>query len=281
MIHPVSRLLRTTVTVGISLLVLLAPAAQAEVSFTPRVTMTLTSYKFTQTERPRALPSHINNGVFPEVQFNVTFKILGIGGTFFNNGYYLDLAASRSADEEDSFEFASLNFKETFKGDRSDTSITLGRKILDNRGALYIGYKTGISQADGDQGQSLRFEEKGFFIGGSFNWPVLKSSIITFNLAYAQLDGALTEQVTNPGFIQITRDNNLPPLDIDASSDATGLSYSIGFASRLSDMLSYRAAYEIKSYTFNHVADTNATVITSDTFEERFKGISLSLFFQF
>ncbi len=260
----------------------LAPAVgQAEISFTPRATLAFSSYKFTQTARPGALPSSINGGVFPEVKFDVVFQILGIGGTFFSDGYYLDLSASKSADEEDSFEFAPMNFKESFTGDRSDTNITFGRKILDNRGAVYIGYKTGKSQADGDQGQRLVFEEKGFFIGGNYSWPVMDSSVITLNIAYASLDGDLTEDVTNPGFIQITQDNGLPPLDINASSDATGLSYSLGFASRLTDTLSYSIAYEIKSYTFDNIKDSDPTVITSDEFEEKFKGLSLSLFFQF
>ncbi len=260
---------------------LIAASAQAEVSFTPRATLAFSSYSFTQTERPGALPANINGGTFPEVKFDVVFQILGIGGTFFMDDYYLDIAASKSADEEDSFEFAPMNFKETFKGDRTDTSITLGRKILDSRGAVYIGYKTGKSQADGDQGQSLSFEEKGFFIGGNYSWPVLKSSVITVNVAYAQLDGDLTEEVTNPGFISITQSNGLPPLDINASSDATGLSYSLGFASRLTDNLSYSVAYEIKSYTFDSVKDSDPTVITSEEFEETFKGLNLSLFFQF
>ncbi len=264
-----------------STLILTPAASLAEVSFTPRATLKFLSYEFTQTARPGALPASINGGDFPEVKFDVTFKILGIGGTFFSNGYYLDLAASRSADEEDSFEFEPMSFKETFKGDRSDTTITFGRKMLDNRAAVYIGYKTGKSQADGDQGQRLVFEEKGFFVGGNYSWPVLEASVVTLNVAYASLDGDLTEDVTNPGFVQITQDNGLPPLDINASSDATGLSYSLGFASRLSDTLSYSLAYEIKSYTFDNIEDSDPTVITSDEFEEKFKGLSLSLFYQF
>lgn len=260
----------------------LALPAQAEkMSFTPRATLAFSSYKFTQTERPGALPASINGGVFPAVKFDVTFQILGIGGTFFKDGYYLDLSASKSANEEDSFEFAPMNFSETFKGDRSDTNITVGRKILDNRATLYAGYKTGESQAKGDQGQRLKFKEKGFFIGGNYSWPVMQGSVVTLNVAYAQLDGDLTEEVTNPGFIQITQDNGLPPLDINANSDATGLSYSLGFASRLTDTMSYSIAYEIKNYTFDNVKDSDPTVITSDEFEEKFKGLNLALFFQF
>lgn len=258
-----------------------APVVAEGVSFTPRATLAFSSYKFTQTERPGALPANINGGVFPEVKFDVVFQILGIGGTFFKDGYYLDLSASKSADEEDSFEFAPMNFTETFKGDRSDTNITFGRKILDNRATLFLGYKTGKSQAKGDQGQRLVFEEKGFFVGGNYSWPVMQGSVVTLNVAYAKLDGDLTEDVTNPGFIQITQDNGLPPLDINASSDATGLSYSLGFASRLTDTMSYSIAYEIKNYTFDNVKDDDPTVIASDEFEEKFKGLNLALFFQF
>ncbi len=268
-------------SLALALTAVSTPVAAEGVSFTPRATLAFSSYKFTQTERPGALPASINGGVFPEVKFDVVFQILGIGGTFFKDGYYLDLSASQSADEEDSFEFAPMNFTETFKGDRTDTNITFGRKILDNRGTLFLGYKTGKSQAKGDQGQRLVFEEKGFFVGGNYSWPVMQGSVVTLNIAYAKLDGDLTEDVTNPGFIQITQDNGLPPLDINASSDATGLSYSLGFASRLTDTMSYSIAYEIKNYTFDNVKDDDPTVIASDQFEEKFKGLNLALFFQF
>lgn len=254
-----------------------------KLTFTPRASLSIASYEFTQTARPGALASTgINNDDFPEVKFDVTFKILGVGGTFFKNGYYFDLALQKSLEEEDSFTLIDPglpggSFNETFKGDREDTSITLGRKILDNRGAIYLGYKTGKSEADGNQGQHLSFEEDGLFIGANYSWVIPGSGVFSVNLAFANLDGDLTEEVTNPAFASPAVLDN--PLDTNATSDAQGLSYGISWSSRLSDGLSYSIGLDARSYTFDNVTDVNPATIPSSEFEETFINASFSLFF--
>ena len=265
--------------------IFLSTARADEMTFTPRASLSIASYEFSQTSRPGALaPTGINNNDFPEVKFDVTFKILGVGATFFKNGYYFDLALQKSLEEEDSF---TLNdpglpggsFNENFKGDREDSSMTLGRKILDNRGAIYIGYKTGKSEADGNQGQHLSFEEDGFFIGANYSWVIPDSGVISVNLAFADLDGELTEDVTNPAFESPAVLD--VPLDINASSDAQGLSYGISWSSRLSNSLSYTIGIDARSYTFDNIVDSNPATITSAEFEETFISTSASLFFLF
>lgn len=272
-----------------SLFIISTSAQAGESSFTPRASVSFARYKFSQTARPGALtPTNpadpvINGGEFPEVTFDVTFKILGVGGTFFKDGYYLDISAAKSADEEDSFtlEDAALAqpFVETFKGDRQDFTLTIGKKILHNRGAIYIGYKSGKSQADGDQGQSLSFEEKGLFAGANYAWQVADRSLLSVNFAYADLSGDLTEDVTNaafasPAYLAV-------PLDINATSDAQGVSYGISWASRLSDNISYSLSLDAKDYTFNNIKDKNPNTVTSDKFEEKFLSTTLSLYFQY
>jgi hypothetical protein len=253
-----------------------------DISFTPRASISVASYKFTQSERPGALaPSGINGDDFPKVQFDVTFKILGIGGTFFKNGYYLDLSLQKSMEEEDTFTMDDPalpggSFSETFKGDRKDTAITFGKKILDNRAGIYVGYKNGESQASGNQGQDLSFKEKGFFIGANYAWPISDKGVISANIAFADLEGDLKEDVTNPAF------STLPvPLDLDATSDAQGLSYGVSWSSRINENLSYSLGLDSKSYTFDNVKDKNPASITSDKFEEDFISTTFSLYFQF
>ena len=255
-----------------------------EITFTPRASLSFASYEFTQSPRPNALAgAGLTINDFPEVKFDVTFKILGIGGTFISGDYYLDLALSKSLEEEDSFSLTDPNlplpdntFKETFKGDRSDSSITLGRKFLNQRAALYLGYKTGESQADGNQGQSLSFEEEGFFIGANYAWIVAGKGAVSVNLAYADLDGDLVEEVTNPAFSTVT-----VPLDTDASSNAQGLSYGITWSARLNDSLSYSVGLDARKYTFEDVKDVNPTAIPSDEFEEKFLETNFKLYFLF
>lgn len=252
--------------------------------FTPRASLSLASYEFTQSARPGALdPTGINNNDFPEVKFDVTFKILGVGGTFIKDDIYLDIALQKSLEEEDSFSMSDPNlplpgntFSETFKGDRQDTSITLGKRFLDNRAAVYVGYKTGKSEASGNQGQHLKFEEKGYFIGANYAWVFQGKGALSVNLAFADLDGDLVEDVTNQAFDGLTF-----PLDTNASSDAQGLSYGITWSARLSDDLSYSLGVDAKSYTFDDVTDKNPNAIPSDEFEETFVSITYSLFFLF
>lgn len=258
-----------------------------DLTFTPRASVSLASYEFTQSARPNALaPTGINNNDFPEVKFDVTFKILGVGGTFIKDGMYLDIALQKSLDEEDSFSLSDANldpntpgvetFTETFEGDREDMSITLGKRFFENRAAFYVGYKTGKSEASGNQGQHLKFEEEGYFIGANYAWIFQGKGALSVNLAFADLDGDLVEDVTNPAFDSLT-----VPLDTNASSDAQGLSYGITWSARLSDDLSYSLGVDAKSYTFDDVTDNNPNAIPSDEFEETFVSITYSLFFLF
>lgn len=250
-------------------------AVAEEIKFTPRASLSISQYNFVQSERPNALaPTNINGNNFPEVKFNVTFKMLGIGGTFSKNGYYVDVFAQQSSKEKDTFNFDAANFSETFKGDRSDTSFTFGKKILDNKGALYIGYKTGKSAADGNQGQSLTFEEKGFFIGTNYAW-LLSGGVLSLNVAYASLDGDLKEKVTaNFGTLN-------QPLDTDATSDAQGISYGISYSANLSKHWNYSIGIDTQNYVFNNIKDANPSAIVSDKFTEKFVNTKLNMFYVF
>lgn len=255
------------------------------IQFIPRATLSIAKYDFTQSPRPNALaPTTINNNDFPEVSFNVTFKMFGIGGTIFKDDYYFDLSYAKSLNEEDSFtlEDAAIPggaFTEDFKGDREDYAFTLGKKILERRGGVYVGYKGGTSEASGNQGTDLKFKEDGFFLGGNYGWPISDAGVISVNLAYAWLDGELTENVTNPLFASPAV--LAVPLDTNASSDATGLSYGISWSARINDKLSYSVGLDTKKYTFDDVKDDNPNTIPSDEFEEEFTSLSFSTYYLF
>ena len=86
------------------------PLSATEINLSSRASVSLSSYEFRQSARPGALARPagstlptINGGDFPEVAFAVTFKLLGIGGTLYKGGYYLDLFMQKSLQEDDSF----------------------------------------------------------------------------------------------------------------------------------------------------------------------------------
>ena len=260
-------------------------SSAGDILFIPRTSLSISQYNFTQSKRPGALsPTGINNNEFPEVKFNVTFKMLGIGGSFLKDGYYFDAFYQKSLKEEDSFtlEDPALpdgRFSENFKGDREDYAFTFGKKILDKRAGIYIGYKYGKSQASGDQGQDLKFQENGFFIGGNYGWLITETSSLSINLAYARLDGDLTEKTDNPAFASPAV--LASPLDTNASSDARGLSYGVSWSSRVTDHVSYTIGLDTKKYIFKNVKDSDPNVIPSDEFEEKFKSLTFAGYYLF
>ena len=283
MTHPASVI--KSALLFLAMLVLSGPSFADDMKFVPRASLAMVAYDFTQSPRPNALaPTGINNNEFPEVNFNVTFKMLGVGGTFLMNGYYFDVSYQKSLEEEDTFtlEDPALPggvFMETFKGDREDYAITFGKKFLDNSLGLYGGYKAGTSQATGNQGQVLSFEEDGFFVGANYGWRIGDKGVLSINLAYADLDGDLKEDVNNPAFASPAV--LAVPLDTDATSDAQGLSYGLSWSSRLSDNVGYSIALDAKKYTFDNVQDVDPSTIPSDEFEEEFVGVTASLFYLF
>jgi hypothetical protein len=256
-----------------------------DILFIPRASLSISQYNFTQSKRPGALaPTGINNNDFPEVNFDVTFKMLGVGGSFLKKGYYFDAFYQKSLKEEDSFilkdpALPDGRFSENFKGDREDYTLTFGKKILDKRAGIYIGYKDGKSQAPGDQGQNLKFQENGFFIGGNYVWPLTKRGSISINLAYARLDGNLSEKINNPAFASPAV--LAAPLDTNASSDARGLSYGISWSSRITDHVSYTIGLDTKKYIFKNVKDSNPNAIPSEEFEEKFRSLNFSGYYLF
>lgn len=267
--------------ISTSLLFVSYTAQASDISFTPRASFALTAYKFSQPARTGALaPTGINGNDFPELDFEVTFKVLGIGGTFSGEGYYFDLSAQQSSEEEDSFTLddplLTEPFVETFKGDRQDFALTLGTRVLENQGSIFLGYKTGKSEASGNKGQYLKFEEKGLFIGANYGWT-LGSGRLSFNAALADLEGELTETVTNPQFASPAVLSE--PLDINATSDAQGLSYGLSWSSRISKNLSYSLSYDTKKYTFENVKDNSSTA--PKEFEEELTSLMLAVYFQY
>ena len=65
----------------------------------PRVLLSVAQYQFTKPPTANALP---NNGTFPEVEFDVTFKSLGIGETLFTGfedlGFSIDFEGTGDAE---------------------------------------------------------------------------------------------------------------------------------------------------------------------------------------
>ncbi len=246
--------------------------------FVPRVSLSIAQYEFTKPPTIGGLPG---NGTFPRVKFDTTFKVLGAGGTLFKNSYYFDLFYQKSLQESESFTVENIglpnNASFTVSIDdvrRRDYSLTFGKKIFDGRAGVYAGYKSGKTGGPQPQGEHMSFEEKGFFVGGNYGWLISDLGVLSVNLAYAKLDGNRTQK-TNTGF---------EPdfiVDFNGNGDAEGLSYGTTWTSRFTDHVSYSAALEVRQYTFDNIKDVNPQVTFTDEIEEKFSGITFSVYYTF
>jgi len=252
-------------------------AVAKDLLFVPRLSLSVARYEFFKPPTVNGLP---NGDEFPEMDFDLTFKFLGLGGTWFKNGYYLDLSYQASTKESITFtaehpDFPGGKFSTDFDGRRRDYSLTIGKKIFDGRGGIYTGYKEGKSGGPQSRGQHSSFEEKGFFIGGNYGWPISDLGIISLNLAYAKMDGnrILKSSVDLNG-------NRV--IDLNGNGDADGLSYGATWSSRLTDNISYSIGLEVRKYSFDNIKDINPERVPfTDELEETFTGVNFSTYYLF
>ena len=136
------------------------------------------------------------------------------------------------------------------------------------RAGLYTGYKVGKINDFQPLGQHLTFEEKGFFIGGSYGWLIADAGLLSLNLAYAKLDGR-RRQKTVTGFKDLEFS-----IDFEGTGDAEGLSYGASWSSLLTDYVSYSIGLNIEEYTFKNITDPNVSF--TDEIEEKLSDIAFS-----
>lgn len=212
---------------------------------------------------------------FPETEFAVDFKVAELGATTSWGRYYFSVAGLMSSEESDSLSEPNYRYEENFSGDRKDFSAVLGMRATDHL-SLYMGWKYGISQADGSLNSDLEFKEQGFFVGGNYAWPIADKGILAVNLAVARLDGDLTIQA--PGFVVPGGSSN--GFLLDAISQTTGLSYGISWHSSINDRLSYSVAFDANAYTFDDVHDAVQGEIPG-TFDEKMYIFRVGLAYRF
>ena len=247
----------------------------AQVYVIPRVSLATSDYNFSQGVRSQILSVGGQTIDFPEVKFDVNFFMLGVGVTFFQEGKYLDLYYQTSSDESDTFEFPEFdNYSEALSGDRTDYSVTVGMKVLENKGAIYGGYKVGDSGATGSGNATggaptiLNFKEDGFFIGVNYSYKIMNGQI-SANLAFAALDGSLQE--TNSDFEADFQTN------LDSSSSAKGLSYGLTWSHKLIEQFTYNVGVDANKYTFKDVSRAAGRPVPPAEFEEKFLTLKFSV----
>jgi len=248
-----------------------------DVLFVPRMSLSVMQYEFT---KPTTVNGLGDDKDFPEISSDLTFKLLGLGGTLFKDSYYLDLFYQTSTNESSSFTaedpaIPGGTFSGNFDGRRKEYALTFGKKIFDGRAGIYAGYKDGKTGGPQSQEQHLSFEEEGFFIGGNYGWLVSDLGVISLNLAYAKMDGNRIQK-TNTGF-----EEQGFIIDLNGNGDTEGLSYGATWSSHLTDHISYSIGLEVRQYSFDNIKDINPEIPFTDKAEETFSGVTFSTYYSF
>lgn len=200
----------------------------------------------------------------------------GIGGTFSNRQtfdeplYYLDLGIGTAINRyyvaanveipfqevstSKKFRSANNRFDDRYDIDRLDWSITAGVNVVEGL-AVFAGYKYGeTDQENTDPGTAApaqfkqEYEEKGPFIGVSYGLPVADAGLLTFSIAYADLNAEYSERgrFGEPNPPDSTSQPLLGPEEYDG--DAEGFSYGARWTGNLGESMQYSFAAKYQKY---------------------------------
>lgn len=237
---------------------LLANAAE-NVVFSPRLTTGYINYKL---ETPPIL------GVAPPQKFKANAALIGVGATVSWNRFYLDLYGQVSDNASDEISLPAFNYEDKFDGNITDYSFAVGAAITDNF-SIYTGYKYNKLDSSSNNGSKSIFKVDGYFIGASYGWIIQESSVLTVNLAVADLDGNSYFQV--PAVL---------PLNFDVISDAQGLSYGVSWKSNINKNWGYSVAFDGNQYRFKDNVDKRLGAYPGDIKQDIFTvKISVSYLF--
>ena len=212
-----------------------SPFAIAEdLSFIPRLTTGYMDYKL---ETPSPLP-----GIVPSQKFEFSSVLIGAGATLSWNHLYLDAYGQIAPNASDDLSLPVLNYNENFDGDVKDYSLAAGVAITDNF-SIYVGYKYNKLDVSGNRGANASFKADGYFLGASYGWVIQESGILALNLAIADLDGEINDQIPGLSF------------GTNSTSNAQGLSYGVSWRSTINKNWGYLIALDGYQYTFKDLID--------------------------
>ncbi len=161
-------------------------AAQAEVVWVPNAGINFKSLSF---DRP-----------FTTGTTDATFIMLDASLTAAFDDFFITLNTNQPMSDESS---SDPNGEATI--DRSDSTLTIGCNCLAvvEKLTMFVGYTIGNTDIDALAPSAVggklveNYEDKGFFLGGSYPLWVTRQGSLTGTMAYAFLDGSV--QITAPG----------------------------------------------------------------------------------
>ena len=258
--------------------VVLCPSVASALDFTlkPRFQVGVMDYEFEQ--KPES-SEEVGDRGFKLVD---SMPFVGAGTTIFVNQFFLDFYVQKAFSGSDSATNIldagknSLGFIVDSDFERDEYSVSAGY-TLGSQWALFGGYRAAESRFDNRYNYrevfsenrifvarseySSSFEHDGFFFGGAYALPVLKHAVVTFNAAFAILDGKYDSRrdvnlkgVDSQGTVLL--DSNGEPINTDIqlgvknNGDTVGLSLGASWKGRIGEKAGYSLGVSGYSYDF-------------------------------
>lgn len=235
--------------------------------FIPRATVGYMDYRLSTPGIP--LPPSTGVSRTTPNRYKATMTSYGVGLTFFKNGFYMDNVAQTTTEGKDSLTAPALNYSENFSGIRNDISSSIGYTITDTS-SVYFGYKFGKTTVEGNRGSRPIFKAAGSFIGGAYGVRFGEKSVLSLNLAVAQLHGEIDYTIIFPFFNS----------DLSAVTETVGFSYGFMWRSNITGNLMYSVSYDIYEYTFKDIIDRRIASYSGE-FVEKMRNAKLAISYNF
>lgn len=184
------------------------------------------------------------------------FNVVDMGLTIAYDRYYARVSAEIPLGEEYTYGPALIR---QFK--REDYGVSAGFYILESL-SVFGGYaygKTSIISFDGGGGLPpypvyTQHLDSGFYLGANYSFFIGKTGTIGVNFAYANMNGSLIVQDSDPGGVSTSE-----------SGKTTGYSLGVTWSDTIKEDLTYYISYKIKNYKTDLVTnsiDKNFNIIS-------------------
>jgi len=262
--------------------VVLFPTAGSalELTLEPRFQAGVMDYQFEQ--KSATLEGQKDHG-FKLVS---SMPFVGIGTTLFANRLFLDVYAQKASSGSDTatnkLESEENTFDFIVDSDygREEYSISVGY-TLGSQWVLFGGYRAAETRFENSDlfrkvvaqdailsahsKYSPRFKQDGFFFGSAYALPILKYGVVTFNVAFAILDGEYDSRntlsiqaVDSEGTILLDPDDGTPVFDetvsrgVNHSGDTVGVNFGASWRGRIGEKVGYSLGVNGYSYDFEN-----------------------------
>lgn len=252
-------------TLGMASCLLVSSVATAQsVVIAPRAEVGFTSYSL-EFNGTFAIPALGGLEAPANAQLGGTLFTQRAGVTAIFGDFYIDGLISATSDLSDTQIVEGLGepLVEDWTGSRDEYNITLGYALFD-AGSVFIGYRDGEIEGDGQLNSVFSYETDGFYLGATYGFALTESGSLGLNIAFAQLDSTLKETLFGL------------PLP-DAQGDGNGLKFGITWQDFLSDNVRYSVSFDQYRYQTNVELDDLVDVEMTE--EEQSIRVGLTYFF--